>query len=479
MVRTHTSPSGFFPLLGILLLFVASPAAAQSPQSDPLTAFNLALEGLVKKVAPAVVQINSSGPPQRTPEDSEDDDSDTYQVALDPQHIVGSGFIVDARGYIITNAHVLRGAREIKVTLDNSAASQGSRQNAAVTKTFAARLIGEFKEADLAVIKINAEHLPTIGFARHGSLRQGQLVIAFGSPEGFQNSVSIGVISAIARQTTPDSHISYLQTDAAINPGSSGGPLVDINGNLVGVNAFLISQGGGSEGLGFAVPGNIAQFAFENIVKDGRVNWGDIGLRVQGITPTLAEGLNLPRDSGVVVSDVVPGTPAEVEGVNVGDVITALDDKQLESVPEFYEALYHKRAGEKLALSITRHGRIVTVHLPVTAAGAEQPESSEESVATSSVVSKLGILCSEIRSRPAPEIATLRSRAGLLVEARAATSDLQVSLAVGDIIRAVNLTPVSSVAELQSLLDKMKPGTPLVLQVERRSRFIYLPVGSD
>ena len=475
MARTNTLLTGFFVLLGTLLL--TSSAGAES--SDPLTAFNQALEQLVKKVAPAVVQVNASGPPQRTPEDSEDDDSDTYQVALDPQRIVGSGFIVDARGYIITNAHVLRGTSEIKVTLENPAPSQGSRKNTVAAKTFPAKLIGEFKEADLAVIKIDAEHLPTIGFARHDSLRQGQLVIAFGSPEGFQNSVSIGVISAIARQTNPDNHISYLQTDAAINPGSSGGPLVDINGNLVGVNAFLISQGGGSEGLGFAIPGDIAQFAFENIVKDGSVNWGDIGLRVQGITPTLAEGLHLPRDSGVVVSDVVPGTPAEVEGVSVGDVITGLDEKQLESVPEFYEALYHKRAGEKLALSITRHGRIVTVHLPVTAAGAEQFESSEESVPTSSVVSKLGILCSEIGSRPAPQIATLRSRTGLLVEAKAATTDLQVSLAVGDVIRAVNLTPVSSVAELQSFLDKMKPGTPLVLQVERKARFIYLPVNAD
>src|SRR2546430_1427216 len=128
MVRTHTLPRGFFPLLGILLLFVASAAAAQSPQSDPLSAFNQALESLVKKVAPAVVQINASGPPQRTPEDSDEDDNDTYQVALDPQRIVGSGVIVDERGYIITNAHVLRGTSEIKVTLDNSAPGQPSRQ---------------------------------------------------------------------------------------------------------------------------------------------------------------------------------------------------------------------------------------------------------------------------------------------------------------------------------------------------------------
>jgi serine protease Do len=155
-------------------------------------------------------------------------------------------------------------------------------------------------------------------------------VIAVGSPEGLQSSVSIGVVSSTNRQVTPDGHLSYVQTDAAINPGNSGGALVDIQGKLVGINSFFFTEGGGSDGLGFAIPSRLVQFVYQSIRQNGRVPWGDTGVRVQGITHTLATGLHLARKSGVVVADVIPGTPAERLGIKVGDIIASLDEQPLD-----------------------------------------------------------------------------------------------------------------------------------------------------
>lgn len=210
-------------------------------QSDSLMAFNKALEEVVARVTPAVVQIEAYGPPQKNSDDDDDDDGDHPEAQFKAEHALGSGVILDPAGYIVTNSHVVRGASTLTVILDKN--TRLRPMETAQRLTVPARLIAEFKEADLAIIKIDGEGLPTIPFNPTKDLRQGQLVIALGSPEGLQNSVSIGVISSTNRQITPDRHMSYVQTDAAINPGNSGGPLVDIQGNLVGINSFFITEG--------------------------------------------------------------------------------------------------------------------------------------------------------------------------------------------------------------------------------------------
>ncbi len=204
-------------------------------------AFNKALEEVVARVTPAVVQIEAYGPPQKNSDDDDDDDGDHPEAQFKAEHALGSGVILDPAGYIVTNSHVVRGASTLTVILDKN--TRLRPMETAQRLTVPARLIAEFKEADLAIIKIDGEGLPTIPFNPTKDLRQGQLVIALGSPEGLQNSVSIGVISSTNRQITPDRHMSYVQTDAAINPGNSGGPLVDIQGNLVGINSFFITEG--------------------------------------------------------------------------------------------------------------------------------------------------------------------------------------------------------------------------------------------
>jgi serine protease Do len=453
-------------------------AAAASAQTDPLAAFNKALEHVVDKTAPAVVQVNAIRQQVRVEDDSgENNEAHAMSFKLE---FVGAGAILDSRGYIITSAHVLRDASKILVTIDSSTRRHRVPSRAPFPKTFTAQLVGEFREADLALIKIDAEGLPTIPFARARDVRQGQLVLALGSPEGFQNSVSVGIVSSVARQTTPDGHISYLQTDAAINPGSSGGPLVDVNGHLVGINAFLMTQGGGSEGLGFAISADLVKLVYTNLMRHGQVRWGDIGVRVQGLTRALAAGLYLSRESGVVVSDVIPGGPSEASDIAARDIIVALDGVAIEHVPQFYETMYRKKAGDKVLVSLLREGELLNVEVLVRSAVDEQNAAPTAISTTSNVVPQLGIFCSQVDSSTAGDVVGLRSRTGIMVEAKVAISDLHSNLAVGDVIRAINLSPVVSIADLKSQLEKMKLlGAPMVLQVERESRFMYLTVDSN
>jgi len=203
----------------------------------------------------------------------------------------GSGVIVDPEGYVVTNAHVVRGAQRLRVEIPVPIAGQSilARQS----RTVSGQVVGIDVETDLAVVRIGERNLTALTFGDSDELKAGHVVVAFGSPLGLHNSVSLGVVSAVARQLEPESPMIYVQTDASINPGSSGGPLVDVNGRIVGINTLIVSQTDGNEGLGFAAPSNIVRTVYEQIRKQGRVRRGDIGVRAQTVTPALASGLTL------------------------------------------------------------------------------------------------------------------------------------------------------------------------------------------
>src|SRR2546421_7180228 len=219
---------------------------------------------------------------------------------------------VCSSGYIVTNAHVVGGAQRVEVVLPNP--EVGSSLEAALstrTRVAPAQIVGVSKELDLAVIKVDAGKLPALSLADYRKLGQGEMVFAFGSPEGLRNSVTMGVVSAVARQIDADSPLVYIQTDTAINPGNSGGPLVNVNGEVVGVNTFILSQSGGNEGLGFAIPSRVVNVAFRQLRKFGHLHRAEIGIGIQTITPSMAAALSLPRTYGVGVADVLPGSAAE------------------------------------------------------------------------------------------------------------------------------------------------------------------------
>src|ERR1700751_2899062 len=241
----------------------------------------------------------------------------------------------------MTNAHVVEGAQQIRVVLPSPFANSpleivplGKRQ---VLDT---KLVGEDKDIDLALLKVEGHDFPTLPLAPNSYVHPGEFVMAIGSPEGLQNSVTLGIVSSVWRQPDPDQPMVYVQTDAPINPGNSGGPLVDLDGYVVGLNTFILSEGGGSEGLGFAIPARVVTFVYRNLRKYGHVHRTEIQAGAQTITPTLAAGLGLAQNWGVVISDVTPRGPADAAGLKLRDIVLAVDGRPILGLPGLTAALY-------------------------------------------------------------------------------------------------------------------------------------------
>ena len=264
-------------LLGVVYLLSPGTVAGQAPRSarppDALHQLNDSIEALVQRVSPSVVQILVTGYGS-----AEDSNRKQTNDVIGRRQAVGSGVIVDPEGYIVTNAHVVNGAEKIEVIVPPRLASGAPLDAAQDTqgKSYQARIVGVTQEIDLAVIKIEAHALPALSI--RGSIppaRQGEMVFAFGSPEGLRNTVTMGVVSAVARQPDPDSPLVYIQTDTPINPGNSGGPLVDADGELVGINTFILSTSGGNQGLGFAIPAGVVASAYPQLLKYGHIHQPD------------------------------------------------------------------------------------------------------------------------------------------------------------------------------------------------------------
>src|ERR1700678_1653091 len=442
------------------------PSADQSFQT--LVQLNDALEGLAARVSPAVVQILVTGyGPLR-----EEDRAQTALIVR--QHAVGSGVIVDPNGYIMTNAHVVEGAQRIRVALplpmsDSGQVPEGKR------RILEARLLGLHKETDLALLKIDDTDLPTLSLVGQQRPRVGQLVFAIGSPEGLQNSVTMGVISALARQPDPSKPITYIQTDAPINPGNSGGPLVDMNGAVVGINTFILSQGGGSEGLGFSIPARVVDFVYHSLRKYGHVHRVEIGAVAQEITPPMADGLHLAQRWGVIVADVKPDGPAATAGLQVQDIVLTADDRRIETLPGLSSALYLHRLDEVLKLEILRGDEKKILYVPAIEQRDPMDQLFDAADPEKNLVSRLGILATDLTSALRGQIGTLRISSGVIVLGRAA--DLitpETGLQTGDIIHSLNTTPIRSLDALRASLQTVKVGDSVVLQVERSDGLTYL-----
>ena len=467
---------------GFVVFVLSLCAHAQEPQAKSsagtLLGMDTALEELSAKASPAVVHIEVSS--YGTSSD-EDDDDEIKNQTLAKRRGSGSGVIVDPDGYIITAFHVIKGARRIRVELEGGTGtdiSNGQRFNRKPRSSFEASIVGVFREADVAVLKINGQGLPTIAFAESTSLKQGQLVAALGSPEGLRNSLSLGVVSSVTRQIEPDDPLVYIQTDVALASGSSGGPLVDIHGGMVGINVFSITERGGEEGLGFAVPSAMVHFVYDQIRQYGCVPRAYLGADVQGITPILASALRLPTESGVIVASVAPGSPAAKTALQAGDVLVSLNATPLQSVPQLMWLLLHKQSGDHIRLEVARQATKMVFDVPL----ASEPPHSEDSIATIDVeenlVAKLGIVGFARKHGPTEPPSTV-SRSGVLVVARLRGSDTQAELATGDMIRSVNSVPITSVAQLRATIGSFKPGDAIALQVERKGKLMYVAFEMD
>jgi serine protease Do len=440
--------------------------AAELP--NVLVQLNGALESLAARVSPAVVQILVTGyGPLR-------DEEKSQTAFIVRQKAVGSGVIVDASGYIMTNAHVVEGAQRIRVALPLPMGDSAGQVPIGKRRILEAHLIGQHKETDLALLKIDETDLPTLPLVSAQRPHVGQLVFAIGSPEGLQNSVTMGVVSALARQPDPTKALTYLQTDAPINPGNSGGPLVDMNGTVLGINTFILSQGGGSEGLGFAIPARVVDFVYHSLRKYGHVHRVEIGAGAQEITPTLAEGLHLAQHWGVLVDDVKPDGPAAAAGLKIQDIILTADDRRIETLPSLSAALYLHRLDQVVKLEVLRGTEKKTLYIPAIEQHDHMDALLDAVNPENSLIPRLGVLAidltDDLRSR-----LSLRIPSGVVVVGRAADLILpDTGIEAGDIIHQLNSTPIDSTDTLRTLVGGLKKGDPVVLQVERDGGLQYV-----
>jgi len=311
--------------------------------------------------------------------------------------------------------------------------------------------------------------------ADYDAIRQGELVFAFGSPEGLRNSVTMGVVSAVARQPDPDRPTIYIQTDTPINPGNSGGPLVNVDGELVGLNTLILTESGGSQGLGFAIPSAIVASAFPQLQKYGHLHRGQLGFGMQSITLALAAALELPRTSGVMVSDVIPDGPAETAGLAVKDVVAAVNGKHVDSVPMLSLELSRYVAGDTVTLNVLRGTKSQSISINV----AERPHPIDQLADLAdpekSAVPELGIIGIDISDALAELLPSLRIRSGVLVAARTqAVAGKDVPLVAGDVIHSVNTLPVKSLDGLRVLVGDVAADSALVLQIERNNQLFFV-----
>ena len=451
----------------LLLLFAAVVGVqAQATRSHALPDFSAAIEELCASASPAVVQIEVRTRTLVSGEDSRDAGLFAKQSAS------GSGVIVDPSGYIVTNAHVAEGSREI----DISVADPSDAAHKDAHRHYPARIVGTDKDTDLAILKIDATNLPTLHFRDSDTLKQGQIVLALGSPLGLENTLTVGFISATARQLNPGQPTAYIQTDAPINPGNSGGPLLDTDGNIAGINTMIYSRSGGSEGIGFAIPSNIVRSVYEQIRKEGHVHRGTIGVVAQDIDPLMSQALGLNRHPGVILADVLPSGSAHAAGLEQGDVVLAAGGHPVTLARQIQAEVLKTAIGDKLPLDILRNGTPMKIFVAVL----ERPNSplvlADLVNNQANLVRELGILAITLDEKITPDLPETRRLYGVVVAAIPAEfAALNPGLAPGDVIYELNGNKIRTLAELRTALSTLHAGNPVTLLVEHDSTLGYVP----
>ncbi len=441
---------------------------ANTSNSTSLEQLSSSLQSVARQVEPSVVQILVS-----TYAIEKDGDRGGGPVAVQ-ERSSGSGVVVSSDGYMVTNAHVVQGARRLQVRLNKAIPKLGSH-------LLTARLIGMDPQTDLALIKIEATGLPFLSFADSNTLNQGQIVLAFGSPLGLENSVSMGVVSAVDRQLDADSPLVYVQTDAAINPGNSGGPLVNTLGQVVGINSFILTKSGGNEGVGFAVPSNVVSSICRQIRNDHHVHHHQLGILVRAITPALVQALNLPTEDGVLIQDVTPQSTAEAAGLKVGDIIVSVHGHAIANVRQLALSMYSYGAGDNAELDVLRGKQKVSFSVPVVERP-NDPERFEDLVTEKdNSIARLGVLGVTVDDKVSALLPPLRVRGGVLVAAKTAvgSSHFGDELVAGDVIHTVNGKNIKDIPCLKDTLESLSGDSPLVLQVERSGTLQFVVLERD
>jgi len=377
---------------------------------------------------------------------------------------LGSGFVINTDGHVVTNNHVVDGASEVRVKLSDG-------------RQLAARVVGRDQRTDLALLKVDASNLTAIALGDSSTLAVGEPVMAIGNPFGLEQTVTTGIVSATGRVIGEGPYDDFIQTDASINPGNSGGPLINARGQVVGINTAMLSQTGGSVGIGFAIPVNLAKPVISQLARHGEVVRGFLGIGIQPVTEELAKGFNLPGPEGALVTSVRDGSPAAAAGVKAGDVIVEYDGRTVARATELPRAVADTPVGRTVKLKILRDGASVT--LTATVARLESSQQArvrdEERAAEPA---RLGIATRTLTPQVAEQAGVAAQRGVLVVDVTSGSRADAAGFQPGDVIAEVDHHAVAGVAEMQAALKEHRAGVPIVFRVTRDGEAMWLAVAA-
>ncbi len=372
---------------------------------------------------------------------------------------LGSGFIVDPSGYIVTNHHVVDGAQTIEVTLDSG-------------RTLTGKVVGTDPETDLALLKVEATGLPALPLGRSAELKVGEPIMAIGSPFGLDHTVTVGIISATGRVIGAGRYDDFLQTDAAINPGNSGGPLINTRGQVIGIATAIASRGGGFQGIGFAIPMDLAQPIVQQLRAEGRVSRGWLGVSIQPITPELATSFGLSGRDGALVASVAEDSPAARAGVRPGDVIVRFDGKAVDSPRALSTIVAGTATGKNVELSVVRDGRAQP--LRVTVAPLKDERRAAASAPAAARTGELGMSIEPLTPESARRLGVTDPKGVVVTEVQPGSPAAEAGVSQGDVIREVNRVPVASPADVKK--NVARNPQQVLLRVEREGSALYVVV---
>ena len=441
----------------------------------PVARADYSIPDLVQKYGPAVVNISSTRimhspgggnpeqeqlfqffrqflPPGQMPPQLQSPGPKEF-----PARDSGSGFIISPDGYILTNDHVINGSNDVVVKLTNK-------------REYTAKVVGADPVSDIALLKIDAKDLPVVTLGNPDNLRVGDQVVAIGSPFGFENSVTSGIVSALKRSLPDANYVPFIQTDVPINPGNSGGPLFNMQGQVVGINSQIYTRSGGYQGLSFAIPINVAMYVADQLKAGHKIARGWLGVSIQEVTGELADSFGLPRPEGALVATVEKGGPAEKAGMRPSDVILKFDGKPVRSSRDLPLMVSMTKPGSSVPVEVWRKGQVKTLDvtlgaLPVQVANAGAGAQKQSRL-------RGGLVLGELSPAQRKE---LKLDNGLLVEDSSGDA-LLAGIRVGDVILAVNNTEVNTVAQFRRAIDAVPRGKSVALLVRRGNSTVYVPM---
>ena len=372
---------------------------------------------------------------------------------------LGSGFIISGDGYILTNAHVVNEADEVVVKLSDK-------------REFKAKIIGADRRTDVALLKIDATGLPKVTVGDPGKLKVGEWVAAIGSPFGLENTMTAGIVSAKGRALPQENFVPFIQTDVAINPGNSGGPLFNLKGEVVGINSQIYSRSGGSMGLSFAIPIDVAIDVSMQLKLSGKITRGWLGIAIQEITKDLADSFGMKNTNGALIAGVEKSSPAEKGGLEPGDVILKFDGKSIETSSDLPRAVGSTKPGKKAAVEVLRKGAIKGLNVTVGESPFEKDEVATNNKTTKPEINRIGMV---LRELTAQQKKTLNGRNGLLV-ADVQGLAAQAGIRRGDVVLGLNNTEVQSPEQFNKQLSAVPAGKTIALLIQRGENTLYVPI---